>query len=320
MAREDGRETRVGGNIGMPALDMLQEHEPDLYVLELSSFQLESTYSLNAKASAILNISPDHMDRYQDLQEYASAKQRITQGDGVIVLNADDPQVMAMCPVGREKILFSLDPDSDAEFKLCKKNGENWICHKDNMLLAVSEMRIRGQHNVANALAALALGQVAGISMNAMLMALRTFKGLPHRTQWVAEKDGVSWYNDSKGTNVGATVAAVKGLASESGKLVLIAGGDCKKADFTALQDVVTDHVRALVLIGKDAPVINRQFSELVPCHVAKDIHDAVIQSRALAKSGDNVLLSPACASFDMFSGYEERGEVFMNAVREALA
>ncbi|MFZ5594681.1 MAG: UDP-N-acetylmuramoyl-L-alanine--D-glutamate ligase [Pseudomonadota bacterium] len=318
MARQAGRDVRVGGNLGTPVLDLLDATEPDLYVLELSSFQLETTFSLNAVAATVLNLSVDHMDRYQSMDEYAAAKQRIFRGDGVMVLNADDPLVAAMAQAGRHTVRFSLDDGvAYKDFGVMQRMSGLWLTRHDEPLMAADEVRIKGMHNIANALAALALGDAAGLPMPAMLQTLRGFPGLPHRSQWVAEKDGVAWYNDSKGTNVGATLAALQGMP---GKVVLIAGGLGKGADFTPLRQAAASKARAVVLIGRDAPLIEQALAGVAPVMHAKDMQDAVAQAHHLAQPGDVVLLSPACASFDMFSGYEERGQIFADAVYKVTA
>ena len=316
MAKSAGRNVRVGGNLGTPALDLLEATEPDLYVLELSSFQLETTASLNAVAAVVLNISVDHMDRYQNMDEYIAAKERVYHGSGVMVLNADDAAVMAMAQPDRSAVSFGLNKSGSESgiinFSVIDSAGQAWLAHGTQPLLAVTDVRIKGWHNTANALAALALGNAVGLPMNAMLDTLRDFPGLPHRSQWVAEFDGVAWYNDSKGTNVGATLAALQGMP---GKVVLIAGGLGKDADFTPLRQAAAEKARAVVLMGRDASLIETALDGVVPVVRAVTMQDAVMQARDLAQSGDVVLLSPACASFDMFSGYEERGQVFADAV-----
>ena len=320
MARRATWQVRVGGNFGTPALDMLGEDEPDLYVLELSSFQLETTSSLNARAAVVLNISPDHMDRYADVEEYTSAKQRIYMGNGAMIINKDDAAVSAMIEPGRRVLRFGLGEPGSGEFGLRTSEGEPWLSYGEQPLLPVRELRIKGNHNVSNALAALALGQALDLPRAAMLAALREFPGLPHRSEWVAEQAGIQWYNDSKGTNVGATLAALQGLAAAStGKVVLIAGGDGKGADFTPLRAGVAARARAVVLIGRDAALIETALAAVVPVVHARDMTNAVHAARVLAQSGDAVLLSPACASFDMYSGYDERGRVFVSAVQAAL-
>ncbi|MEW5757025.1 MAG: UDP-N-acetylmuramoyl-L-alanine--D-glutamate ligase [Pseudomonadota bacterium] len=313
MAKRSGLDVRVGGNIGIPALDLLQESAPDLYVLELSSFQLETVAHLNAKVAVILNISPDHMDRYDSLEDYAAAKRAIYNGNGVMVLNDDDAVVAAMAEPGREILHFTLHEPGAGVFGLREKDGIAYFAHGAQLLMKVNEMRMVGRHNAANALAALAMGSALGLRMEAMLQTLREFPGLPHRCQHVATIDGVGWYNDSKGTNVGAAEAAIAGMP---GRLVLIAGGDGKGADFAPLAQAAAGKVRAVVLVGRDAPIIEQAMHGKVPCHRASDMAQAVALARELAQPGDNVLLSPACASFDMFKGFEHRGEVFVSLVR----
>jgi len=308
MGKRAGRDTAVGGNLGTPALDLLRDPEPDLYVLELSSFQLETTHSLAPASATVLNISPDHMDRYATVGDYAAAKQRIFGQAKVKVVNQDDAAVMAMVSGNSGVVGFSLDFPIDGGFGILPVAGERWLAQGDKPLLPVSELRLAGDHNVANALAALALGVAVNLPMHAMLSVLREFTGLPHRTQLVAEKNGVRWYNDSKGTNVGATLAAIAGLP---GPLVLIAGGDGKGQDFSPLRDSLADKVCAVVLIGRDALLIEAAIANAVPVVHATSMADAVVRAAELAQSGTSVLLSPACASFDMFHNYAHRGDVF---------
>ncbi|MDH5396291.1 MAG: UDP-N-acetylmuramoyl-L-alanine--D-glutamate ligase, partial [Gammaproteobacteria bacterium] len=313
-------DVRVGGNIGVPALDLLHEPKPDLYVLELSSFQLETTESLNASAAVMLNISEDHMDRYYDINDYTAAKAKIYYGTGTLVVNLDDERVMATVSrirQGRKLSGFTENVPGENEFGLCQKNNESYLCYEQEFLIPLSELRIKGKHNAMNALAALALGKVANISMAAMLMTLKVFPGLPHRSQWVAEQDGIAWYNDSKATNVGAAIAAIKGI--EANKIILIAGGQSKGQDFSPLKDVVKDKVRHLILLGEDAEIINEALSGCTEITFVKDLAEAVLQAKNFASKGDVVLLSPACASFDMFSGYENRGDVFVSEVKRIL-
>lgn len=315
MARYAGWRTAVGGNLGEPALDLLDE-QTNFYVLELSSFQLETTQFLESKAAAVLNLSPDHMDRYTTEQDYARAKARILRGAQVGVLNRDDEQVQAMAGIAAADVGFTLNAPRNDDYGVCDQAGEPWLCRAGKCLLPVAELQLKGSHNIANALAALALGEAAGLPVEAMLEGLRRFGGLTHRTQLVAEKQGVRWYNDSKGTNVGATVAALEGLhGSGPGRALLIAGGDCKGADFTELAPVVEHTCRAVVLIGRDAPALEETLTGRAPLHRAKTLEQAVRTAAGLARSGDHVLLSPACASFDMFRGFAHRGEVFIAAV-----
>ena len=314
MASQSGKDVRVGGNLGKPALELLEENNaPDLYVLELSSFQLESTYSLNAAVTTILNIAPDHMDRYNSLQDYITAKQHVFNGDGIMVINRDDEVVVAMRDANRNSLCFGLEEPAAGEFGLRNRHDHVWLAFGEDNLVNTDELKIRGKHNFANALAALAIGYSAGFSMDAMLTALRRFTGLPHRMQWVGRKNNVVWFNDSKGTNPGATVAALNGTDE---KVVLIAGGDGKGADFMPLREAVTGHCRAVILIGRDAPQIEQVLSGLVTLVHASDMHDAVLKASKQARPGDVVLLSPACASFDMFTDYQARGDAFVKAVQ----
>jgi UDP-N-acetylmuramoylalanine--D-glutamate ligase len=285
-------------------------------VLELSSFQLDSLHRMPMKVAVVLNVSADHMDRYADLNSYAASKQAIYDDAEIAVVNRDDALAGRLNVQQSAVIGFTLGKPQAGDFGVCPHDGEDWLCHGQERLMAVAELGIRGAHNVANALAALAMGAGLGLPMAAMLKALKNFPGLRHRTQWVAQHNGVNWYNDSKGTNVGATLAAIEGLP---GTHVLIAGGQGKGADFSALR-TVANRLRAAVLIGQDADRIEQVLQGEVPVLRAKDMTEAVHLAAENAQSGDNVLLSPACASFDMYSGFENRGEVFMQAVREYLA
>lgn len=317
MASAAGRNVRVGGNLGTPALDLLEGGTPDMYILELSSFQLESTSSLNCAASVILNLSPDHLDRYRNLDEYLAAKLRIYQGDGVVVVNADESLLQAHIPESRKIMRFTSRVPHQGEFGLRERDDEMWLVKGDEYLMPAGKLHIRGFHNVSNALAALALGEAAGLPRQAMIQALTTFGGLPHRMQWVAEHDGVIWYNDSKGTNVGATMAALQGRPE---KVILIAGGLGKGADFSPLKDVVANKCRVVVLIGRDASLIEKALDNVVPVAHASDMRDAVQMASRFAQPGDFVLLSPACASFDMFHDYEDRGTAFVESVQRLLS
>ncbi len=314
MAQADGRDVRVGGNIGTPALDLLQASPPELYVLELSSFQLETTESLNPRAAVILNLSPDHLDRYPDMQAYLDAKLRIYAGEGIVVVNRDDPSLSVCIPAPRSVRSFGAGVPEDGEYGLVDAAGQTWLALGSERLIAMDDLGLRGSHNALNALAALALGEAAGLARGGMLAALRTFTGLPHRTQLIGERRGVRWYNDSKGTNVGATLAALGGLP---GRVVLIAGGLGKGQDFSPLRDLAATKARAVVLMGRDAPLIEAALHNVASIHYAGDMREAVVRAAALARPGDSVLLSPACASFDMFNGYEDRGRRFVAAFEE---
>jgi len=321
MAREANADCEVAGNIGPTVLDSLMRREdegrlPSLWILELSSFQLETTRTLAPDAATVLNLSEDHLDRHRTMAEYAAAKARIFQGRGIQVLNRDDPRSLAMALAGRETVTFGLNAPSRAEdWGLIERSGEPWLVRGENPLLAVREMKLAGLHNAANALAALALCQAVGLPLEPLLAALREFRGLPHRVELVGEAAGVRWYDDSKGTNVGSTVAALAGLARRDSKIVLIAGGDGKGQDFSPLKEAVARSARCLVLIGRDAPLIEAAVAGAgIPVRRAASIVEAASFAAQAARSGDAVLLSPACASFDMFRDYRHRGEAFREA------
>ena len=329
MAKLAGLNVRIGGNLGTPAIDLLDgsedeiQTEIDFYILELSSFQLEATHSLNAHAAVVLNVSPDHMDRYDSFAQYAAAKQVAYAGDGVMVVNKDDATVMAMLQdelsrvMNRKVLLFSMQQPLAGEFGIFDVDGQPHLAHGEQALLATSELKIPGKHNQANALAALALGYAMKLPMVAMLEALRNFAGLAHRTQWVANINDVDWYNDSKATNPGATESAIAGMP---GSKILIAGGQGKDADFSQLADVISMHdVRGVVLLGEDADLIASVLHDDVLVERAESMDDAVRRASSMAHAGESVLLSPACASFDMFENFEDRGECF-TALVKALA
>jgi UDP-N-acetylmuramoylalanine--D-glutamate ligase len=311
MAERAGVRAGVGGNLGTPALDLL-DPATELYLLELSSFQLETTQSLVLAAAAVLNVSADHMDRHHSLAAYAGVKAQVYARADVCVVNADDAVVMAMPRSGRS-IEFSVRPGAAVRWGVTGKADGLWISRAGEALLPVAELRIAGRHNLANALAALALGEAVGLPVAEMLAVLRGFPGLAHRTEWLGEAGGVAWYNDSKGTNVGAAVAAIEGLGRP---VVLIAGGEGKGQDFSVLKDALGARARVLILIGRDAALIEQAVDGALPILHAADMDAAVQQAVRQARPGDAVLLSPACASYDMFSGYEQRGDVFREAVR----
>ncbi|MGA8863321.1 MAG: UDP-N-acetylmuramoyl-L-alanine--D-glutamate ligase [Gallionella sp.] len=318
LCRAAGRDAAAAGNISPAVLDVMLErgvNQPGIWVLELSSFQLETTASLNADAATVLNVSEDHLDRYAGIGEYSAAKARIFEGCGVQVLNRDDALCMSMARKECKTFTFGLnEPDSENDFGIAHAGGDLWLMQGRHRLLTAGELRVAGLHNVANALAAVALCRAIGLPMEALIDALRSFKGLPHRVEQVDEIGGIIYYDDSKGTNVGATIAALQGLGR---KTVLIAGGEGKGQDFTPLKPVVVQHARAVVLIGRDAPLIE---AALNGCGVevarAGDMDEAVRHAARLAQKGDAVLLSPACASFDMFRNYQHRAEVFVQAVQ----
>ena len=313
MARGAGRDVAAGGNLGTPALDLLRRPEAELYVLELSSFQLETTRSLDPLAAVVLNVSPDHMDRYPDLSAYAAAKARIFGARGHMVLNRDDPVVLAMARPDRDIRWFGAGaPRSEHDYGLLDRGGALWVARGRECLLPAAEIRLPGAHNRLNALAALALGEAAGLGLEPMRETLRRFPGLPHRTEVVAEIDGVLWINDSKATNVGAALAALPGMDRP---VVLIAGGQGKGADFAPLGRAMAGGTRAVVLMGADAGALAAVVPAGIPVRRVADMDEAVAQAAALACAGDVVLLSPACASLDMFSSFEARGDAFRRAV-----
>ena len=313
IAKQSGLNVSVGGNIGVPVLDLLDQ-QADLYVLELSSFQLETLQSLKPVAAVVLNVSPDHMDRYDSLNAYSKVKQSIYKQCKVSVINYDDEKVKAMATEREFVRGFTLHEPTEDDFGLREVNGTIYLCKGSQQLIAENDVKLVGRHNIANALAAMALCEAANIPMDDVINTLQTFGGLPHRTQWLAKKQGVDWFNDSKGTNVGATVAAIEGLATAN-KIVLIAGGIAKDADFSALKDAVKEKVRAVVLMGRDAADIENALQAVAPVTHVTNMDEAVYTAAKLAQSGDSVLLSPACASFDMFRGFEHRGDVFAEAV-----
>lgn len=315
MARAAGRRVAVGGNLGTPALDLLAD-DVELYVIELSSFQLETTNRLNAEVATVLNVSEDHMDRYADLQAYHLAKHRIFQGARQVVVNRQDalsrPLIADQVPCWT----FGLDRPDFKGFGLLDADGAKQLAFQFDALMPVSELKIRGAHNQANALAALALGHAVGLPFDAMLHALREFTGLPHRCEWVRERDGVTYYNDSKATNVGAALAAIEGLGADiSGKVVLIAGGDGKGADFSALRDPIARQCRTVVLMGRDADRIATVLAPSTAIVRVDSLEQAVHAAADAAEAGDAVLLAPACASFDMFRNFEDRGHQFAATV-----
>jgi UDP-N-acetylmuramoylalanine--D-glutamate ligase len=329
MVKNGGWDAEVAGNIGPAVLKVFMERLdsgklPRAWILELSSFQLETTHNLYPDAAAVLNLSEDHFDRYAGMQDYARAKARIFRckagfgrhrNGGVQVINREDALVREMELSGRKQMTFGLDlPARDSDFGLLRDGEHSWLAQGNVRLMKESELQVSGLHNVANALAALAVCRALALPFEPLLQALRQFKGLPHRMERVASFGGVCFYDDSKGTNVGATVAALNG-ASET--VVLIAGGDGKGQDFTPLVSPVANHARAVVLIGRDAPRISDVLRDCgTPVHFAETMEEAVRTSFLLAQEGDAVLLSPACASFDMFKNYVHRAQSFKAAIK----
>ncbi len=321
MAYKAGINVGVGGNLGVPVLDLLTQGPHELYVLELSSFQLELTHNLKAEVAVILNLSPDHLDRYPSMSEYLNAKQRIFFGCKQVIENRDDINTINSCEHTVKKYSFGLSVPEKNEFGLVDNGVSEYLAFSNECLISVDELKIKGRQNVSNALAALAIGNAVELPMPTMLETLKEFKGLPHRCQLVKTKEDVCFYNDSKGTNPGATIAALEGLGkSIDGKIILIAGGEAKRATFSDLASVIGVYCSSVILIGCDAEIISKaiyaQFENFNVLH-ADGMLEAVLEAFAQAQSGDVVLLSPACASFDMFRDFEARGDAFVNAVEQ---
>lgn len=316
MAANADWDVRVGGNLGTPALDLLTDKTADLYVLELSSFQLERTSQLKSDVVTILNISADHMDRYRTIADYCEAKERILFGDGVAILNRQDDIVAATTlPLGRTAVSFGLDQPKAGDYGIASLDNNEFMAKGDELIMPVSAIKVKGTHNVQNALTATAMADALGIPRAAQKKALTEFSGLAHRTQWVADINGVTWINDSKATNPGACLAALEGLTAP---IILIAGGDGKDADFSLLASAIQANVSFVILIGRDAKRLQQEAIASTPCEFAANIEAAVQLAAARATSGDTVLLSPACASLDQFANYQQRGDRFVAAV-EAL-
>ncbi|NDB85050.1 MAG: UDP-N-acetylmuramoyl-L-alanine--D-glutamate ligase [Alphaproteobacteria bacterium] len=296
--------TIVGGNIGIPILNTLNQPAPDVYVLELSSYQLETTHSLALDSAAILNISEDHMDRYDSIEEYAKAKCRIFNHAKKCILNRDDAYLKSK--IKDDSITFGTDLD-EKNYSI-KKNGKQYV-----EIVSLDNIKLKGSHNIQNVMAALALCEPFNISASVIAKVLSEFKAPPHRVEYIDSISGVDFYNDSKGTNVGATIAAIQSMTKP---ILLIAGGDGKNQDFQPLLSPSKGRVKNISLIGKDADIMRKIFSaESIPVTIEKNIEDAVIKSFGIAKTGDVILLSPACASTDMFKNYVERGNIFKECV-----
>ena len=315
-----GKNFGLGGNLDgdnfKPALDLLAEGEKDLYLLELSSFQLETTQSLGAAVATVLNLSADHMDRYEGIDDYHRAKQRIFTGCKQVVINRDDKESYPLVESDAVVWDFGFDRAGVNGLGLLEEDDDLYLAYQLEKIVSVNELKIFGQHNISNVLAAVALAMAIDIDMNAIKAAITEFSGLPHRCQWVANIDGVDFYNDSKGTNVGATVAAIEGLGEHiSGHIVLIAGGIAKGADFAALVPAMNKWGKAVILIGQDAAEMASYFDTEIPTYFANDMPDASRVALQQSVAGDAVLLSPACASFDMFENFQHRGFAFMESV-----
>ena len=323
MLESAGLNVKVGGNIGVPVLDFLKDPiSPNLYVLELSSFQLETTHSLCPAAAVLLNICPDHLDRYASMQDYIIAKRRIYNACKVAIVNRDDVNSFSsVIDESSKKISFGLNLPAEGHFGLI----ENYLTLGSQKLLAIEALNVKGQHHIANALAALALGHAVHLPMQAMLTALRDFQGLSHRCEWFLKPRGVNWYNDSKATNLGATLAAILGLGKTlQGKLVLIAGGIAKEDEFSSLYKPLSDYARAIILLGKDKLRIAEalqmgKLANTVQLILVQDLEQAVELASQQAEADDIVLFSPFCASLDMFDNFEQRGNRFMEIARARL-
>lgn len=314
IAKNAGINVAVGGNLGTPALQLLNE-KVELYILEVSSFQLESTHALNAKVAVILNMSEDHMDRYGSMLKYHAAKQRIFYGVENVVINRDDALTQPLLASNITVYSFGRERPDTHGVGIVWEEGKEWIAYEFTPLLEVADVRMHGRHNLMNAMAATAICIAADVSKDAIVQTLKVFNGLPHRCEWVARKKDIDFYNDSKATNVGATIAALQGLARLPAKLVLIAGGESKGADFSSLNKALRNIVRAVILIGNDADVIESAIEGATDIIRANTLEDAVQAASEVAQMGDAVLLSPACASFDMFENYEDRGRQFAGHV-----
>ena len=312
MCDASGINALAGGNLGVPALDLLDEEDPEFYVLELSSFQLQRTINLPTKVSVLLNISPDHLDWHESEKQYRKAKYRILAEAGAVVINRDDDEVLDRIADGTPHYSFGLDAPDENGFGISEEDGEFFLARGEQALLACSDVAMIGAHNLANALAALAAGEFMGLALPAMLQVLNEFPGLPHRMQLVGTHSGAIFVNDSKATNVGAAIAAVN---SVPGPVILIAGGQGKGGDFDLLAKSIVSTVRRAILIGEDAPLLEESFSGLVKCEPANDLAAAVKRAAEIAEPGETVLLAPACASFDQFENYQARGDEFCRVV-----
>lgn len=313
MCEAAGKRSLAGGNLGTPALDLLTEDLPDVYVLELSSFQLQRTPKLPAKVAVLLNISPDHLDWHASIDEYREAKYRIFNEADAAVFNRDDESIVSRVPNAIPTISFGLDKPAEGQYGIATEGGETFLARGEQLLLSTAEMALVGVHNQANALAALCAGELLGLEMSPMLQVLNEFPGLPHRMQFVRSRSGVDYINDSKATNVGAAAASIE---SVPGLVVLIAGGDGKGGDFGVFARSVCSKLRAAILIGRDAPQLAEAFDQLAPVVMAGDMQTAVSKAADVARPGDTVLLAPACASFDQYKNYQQRGDDFGNVVR----
>lgn len=315
MVEAAGKKVWVGGNLGTPALDLLCKPTPDVYVLEASNFQLDTSAYFPVEIACVLNISPDHLDRYRYYEEYIAAKRRIYRDCVKAIINQDD-KVAWPADLSSVVASFGMEAPKANNFGLRQQGGHTFLAYGEDCLLDVSLLRIPGKHNWMNALAALAIAHALGCPFPPLIEVLKHFNGLPHRCQWIVNIDGVDWYNDSKGTNIGATIAAIQGFAEVvPGRLIILLGGVGKGADFTSLAVALDDKIKAAVIYGKDGDVIAKALTHKVAIERGIDFADALDKAAKLATAGDAVLLSPACASFDMFKHYEHRGQVFTDWV-----
>jgi UDP-N-acetylmuramoylalanine--D-glutamate ligase len=323
MASSSGVVAYAGGNLGPPALDLLKHEDAELFVLELSSFQLESTQTLQPEVSVVLNISPDHLDRHGDVDNYAHIKEHIYTNAKISVINRDDEYVSAMKTSG-QVISFGLGQPSEQpgedEFGVICEGMDEYLAFGEQRLLSVNELALKGESGILNSLAALTIGHALKLPMHSMLAKLKNFKGLPHRLAFVAEQNGVSWFNDSKGTNIGATISSLRSLSNNNvANIILIAGGVFKGGDLEQLKVAISKYAKHVILLGQDASVIRQGLGVVVPIDMASSMSDAIKLAEKKATAGDRVLLSPACASFDMYDNYIERGNDFEALVKDFL-
>ena len=320
ILRAAGKNCALGGNLDganfKPALDLLAEEKADVYVLEVSSFQLETTQLLGAKVATILNLSEDHLDRYDSFDDYRVAKQRIFNGCQNVVINRDDSGSLPPETISVPAIDFGFSRPGVNGLGLLEEEDDQYLAFQFEKIVSVNELKIFGQHNIANTLAAIGLALTLGVDLQPIRRAVKNFSGLPHRCQWVSSIEGVDFYNDSKGTNVGATKAAVEGLGQRiDGHILLIAGGVSKGADFRSLVPVINRWAKEVILIGRDAMELAAHLDADIQTYFADGMQDAVTVALDHASAGDAVLLSPACASFDMFENYQHRGREFVQSV-----
>jgi len=320
VIRASGLSVEVCGNIGEPVLNALLRPVPDYYVLELSSFQLELVDSLAAEVAVVLNVDPDHMDRYESFEDYLRAKQKIYHACEYAVINYDQIHCRQLAPLSAKTLSFSGFPGFPVDYGVENQQGNIYLTGHGQVILSTCEMFLKGVHHWKNALVVLALADVLGLPRAAVVSVLKTFRGLPHRCELISERRGVTWYNDSKATNIAATQAAIISLsASVSGSLILIMGGDAKDADFSPLVPIMKEHVSHVITLGKDAELIELAMSDQVTLSRVQSLSEAVLKALSFVEPGDVVALSPACASLDMFESYQHRGDLFRQCVSELI-